>query len=647
MNFLDALHDRPLVADGAMGTMINASGVGFERSFEALNLVRGALIEGIHRSFVAAGADIIETNTFAATEIHLERWGVARQVADINAAAVRLAKSAAGDAGRTVYVAGSVGPTGARLAPVGPLGLDDARRAFAGQISTLAEAGVDLLVLETFADLDELEVAVAAARSVCALPIIASMTFNREVRTTSDVVPEVAAARLRALGVDVIGANCSTGPRGVFEVLSHYRSAIDSEVDPAIDSGVVPDGTDGTGGPAFAAMPNAGYPESRGARLFFPAPPDYFEEYTRKFLAAGARVIGGCCGTTPDHIVGVRRAVDAYIADPRSVVAERRPTPQPVGRRSTDHDGVVASLAPTTHLARALASGQFVTTVEMEPPKGTDTSALEANGLRLREAGATLLNISDTPMARMRMTGLAAAVKVQRATGLETVLHFPVRGRNLLRVQGDLLAAHALDARNLFVTMGDLASIGDYPQAFDHHDIVPTGLVKLIKQKFNQGTDSANTSIGQPCSFVVGVAVNLTARDIEAEAKLLKRKIDFGADFALTQPVFEPTAALAFIDHYEATYGPLSLPLLLGVLPLASVRHAVFLRNEVPGMSVPESLVTRMGGVGDDGRAEGRRIASEMLTAMRSRVQGAYFIPSFKRYDVIASLIEEHAHASR
>ena len=630
MSFLDALQERPLVADGAMGTMINASGIGFERSFEALNLVRGALIEGIHRSFVAAGADIIETNTFAATEIHLERWGVARQVTDINAAAVRLAKSAAGEADRPVYVAGSVGPTGARLAPVGPLGLDEARSAFADQISTLAEAGVDVLVLETFADLDELEVAVAAARSVCALPIIASMTFNREVRTTSDVVPEVAAARLRSLGVDVIGANCSTGPRGVFEVLSHYRSAVALE---------------GVASPAFAAMPNAGYPESRGARLFFPAPPDYFEEYTRKFLAAGARIIGGCCGTTPDHIVGVRRAVDAYIADPRSVVAEPV-TARPVGRRSSDHLGAVASLAPTTHLARALAGGQFVTTVEMEPPKGIDTSALEANALRLRDAGATLLNISDTPMARMRMTGLAAAVKVQRATGLETVLHFPVRGRNLLRVQGDLLAAHALDARNLFVTMGDLASIGDYPQAFDNHDIVPTGLVRLIKQRFNQGTDSANTSIGQPCSFVVGVAVNLTANDVEAEAKLLKRKIDFGADFALTQPVFEPTAALAFIDHYEAAYGPLSLPLLLGVLPLASVRHAVFLRNEVPGMSVPESLVTRMGGVGDNGRAEGRLIASEMLTAMRSRVQGAYFIPSFKRYDVIASLIEEHADAS-
>ena len=646
MNFLDALHDRPLVADGAMGTMINASGVGFERSFEALNLVRGPLIEGIHRAFVAAGADIIETNTFAATEIHLERWGVARQVADINATAVRLAKSAASEADRPIYVAGSVGPTGARLAPVGPLGLDEARRAFASQISTLAEAGVDLLVLETFADLDELAIAVAAARSVCALPIIASMTFNREVRTTSDVVPEVAAARLRALGVDVIGANCSTGPRGVFEVLSHYRSAIesvaDSALDPVADSEVVPEGTRV---PAFAAMPNAGYPESRGARLFFPAPPDYFEEYTRKFLAAGARIIGGCCGTTPDHIVGVRRAVDAYIADPRSVVAEPA-TARPVGRRSTDHDGVVASLAPTTHLARALAAGQFVTTVEMEPPKGTDTSALEANALRLRDAGATLLNISDTPMARMRMTGLAAAVKVQRATGLETVLHFPVRGRNLLRVQGDLLAAHALDARNLFVTMGDLASIGDYPQAFDHHDIVPTGLVRLIKQKFNQGTDSANTSIGQPCSFVVGVAVNLTAQDVKAEAKLLKRKIDFGADFALTQPVFEPTAALAFIERYEAAYGPLALPLLLGVLPLASVRHAVFLRNEVPGMSVPEWLVTRMGGVVDDGRAEGRRIASEMLITMRPRVQGAYFIPSFKRYDVIASLIEEHAHTA-
>ncbi len=625
MSFLDALHGRPLVADGAMGTMINAGGVGFERSFEALNLVRGELIADIHRAFVAAGADIIETNTFAATEIHLERWGVASQAADINAAAVRLAQSAASGADRRVFVAGSVGPTGSRLSPVGPLGMDDAHHAFAAQVATLAEAGVDLLVLETFADLFELEIAVAAARSVCALPIVASMTFNREVRTTSDVVPEDAAVRLRAIGVDVIGANCSTGPRGVFEVLSHYREALPSEP-----------------GLVLAALPNAGYPESRGARLFFPAPPDYFEEYTQKFLAVGARIIGGCCGTTPDHIVGVRRAVDAYIADPRSAL--RPPATVRVPRRRvSDSDGAEGHEAPrTTQLAESLAAGRFVTTVEMEPPKGIDTSALEANAMRLREAGATMLNISDTPMARMRMTGLAAAVKVQRATGLETVLHFPVRGRNLLRVQGDLLAAHALDARNLFVTMGDLASIGDYPQAFDHHDIVPTGLVRLIKQKFNQGSDSASTSIGQPCSFVVGVAVNLTAADVEAEAKLLKRKIDFGADFALTQPVFEPSAALAFIGHYERTYGPLMLPLLLGVLPLASVRHAVFLRNEVPGMSVPEALVQRMGRAGELGRAEGRRIASEMLAALRDRVQGAYFIPSFKRYDVIASLIEEH-----
>ena len=636
MDFLEALHDRPLVADGAMGTMINAAGVGFERSFEALNLVRGDLIGDIHRAFVAAGADIIETNTFAATAVHLERWGVADRVADINSAAVRLARDASDSVSseRTVFVAGSVGPTGSRLAPVGPLTLDDAHAAFATQIATLAEAGVDLLVLETFADLVELEAAVMAARSVCALPIIASMSFSREVRTTADVVPEAAAARLRSLGVEVIGANCSTGPRGVYEVISRYQAALGDD--------------SATASYGFAALPNAGYPESRGARLFFPAPPEYFEGYARKFLDAGARVIGGCCGTTPDHIVGVRRAVDTYLERPAGVASPRVSPPAPSLAPRTV---AVAARQPVaaeadTRLVRALRQRQFVMTVEMEPPKGIDTASLEANSRMLCDAGATMLNISDTPMARMRMTGLAAAVKVQRATGMETVLHFPVRGRNLLRVQGDLLAAHALDTRNLFVTMGDLASIGDYPQAFDHHDIVPTGLVRLIKGHLNQGTDSAGTSIGAPCSFVVGVAVNLTPADVEAEARLLNRKVRFGADFALTQPVFEPVRALAFIDYYQRAYGLLELPLLLGVLPLASVRHAVFLKNEVPGMWVPDALVRRMDSVNAAGRSagreEGRRIASEVLVAMRERVHGAYFIPAFKRYDVIAQLIADH-----
>ena len=619
MNFLDSLLERPLVADGAMGTMINAAGVGFERSFEGLNLGQPELILDIHRAFVAAGSDVLETNTFSATTVHLDRWGLANRTTDINGAAVRLARQAADEAGRVVFVAGSVGPTGARLSPIGPLAPDEARRSYAEQIATLAEAGVDLLVLETFADLVELELAIDVARSICALPIVASMSFTRDVRTLVGVIPEVALRRLRAAGADVIGANCSTGPRGVFEVLNRY-----SEAD-AGSTGV---------GMAFSAMPNAGYPESRGERLFFPAPPDYFADYAHRFLESGARLIGGCCGTTPDHIRGVRRAVDDARMRHRS-----RPTVRLTAVRELAPDVVAAPERPEPSLSRDLRDGRFVTTVEMEPPKSADTSALQENALKLRNAGATALNISDTPMARMRMTGLAAAVKVQQSTGLETVLHFPVRGRNLLRVQGDLLAAHTLDVRTLFVTMGDLASIGDYPQAFDHHDIVPTGLVKLVTQQFNAGVDGAGTSIGTPCSFFVGVALNLTPADVAAEAKLLRRKIEFGAGFALTQPVFDAARAQTFIAHYTNTYGPLTLPLLCGVLPLASVRHAVFLKNEVPGMSVPERIVNRMANAPDDGRAEGQRIAAELLEEIRAFVQGVYFIPSFRRYDVVADLI--------
>ena len=622
MNFLDTLRERPLAADGAMGTMINAAGIGFERSFEGLNLTQPETIEGIHREFIAAGADLIETNTFSATSIHLERWGLAGRHAEINAAAARAAKTAVADAGRDVFVAGSIGPTGARLSPLGPLSADDARTAFREQITVLAESGVDLFVFETFADIDELELAIAVAKSVCALSIVASMSFTRDVRTQGGGVPEDVVRRLHAAGADVIGANCSTGPRGVFEVLGRYGAATDFDL-------------------PFSAMPNAGYPESRGERLYFPAPPDYFADYATRFFGVGARLIGGCCGTTPAHIQGVRRALDAV-----TLLGSTVRHSLTLVRERTGETATPVKAQPQA-LAVALAAGTFVTTVEMEPPKSADTTALEANAKMLRDAGATTLNISDTPMARMRMTGLAAAVKVHEATSLDTVLHFPVRGRNLLRVQGDLLAAHALDVRTLFVTMGDLASIGDYPQAFDHHDIVPTGLVKLVKQQFNAGLDGAGSSIGAPCSFFVGVAVNLTPTDQAAEVKLLRRKIEFGADFALTQPIFDPVRARGFLSFYEELYGPLSLPILCGLLPLASVRHAIFLKNEVPGMSVPDALVARMAGAVDEGRGEGERIAAELLEEVRSFVQGVYFIPSFRRFDVVAGLLASIPSAVR
>lgn len=617
----ELLAGRRILSDGAMGTQIYASGVDVEQSFEELNLLHPDVVLGIHRSYVRAGADMVETNTFGATPLQLQRWGLEERTAEINRAGALLARTAAAEAARPVLVAGSVGPLGARLAPLGSLKHEDALAAFRTQIAALIDGGVDLLILETFADLAEIELAIRAAREAGDMPLIASMSFNREGRTLTGVTPEIAARRLAELNVDVLGANCSTGPRGVHEVVTRYHRTLN-------ELGVhLP----------ISAMPNAGYPETRGERLFYPASPDYFGQYAQRLTEAGAAIIGGCCGTTPEHIAAMRRALDSVTAaaTPRAAVVSTEPRTL----------AQTAALPSESALAAALRSGAFVTTVEMEPPKSADTTTLEANARMLREAGATVLDISDIPMARMRMTGMAAAFKVQQATGLETVLHFPVRGRNLLRVQGDLLAAHALGVRNLFVTMGDPAAIGDYPQAFDNHDIVPTGLVQLIKTQFNAGLDSAGASIGDACSFVVGVAANLTPGDLDKEAKLLKKKIECGADFALTQPVFDAERARQFLARYAELFGPLELPLLVGILPLASVRHAVFLKNEVPGMLVPDQAVARMEQAGDQAREEGLRMAGELLTELRPLVRGVYFIPAFRRYDNIARLIRQVTNA--
>jgi homocysteine S-methyltransferase len=525
-----------------------------------------------------------------------------------------------------ILIAGAVGPLGARLAPLGSVSAEHAYAAFKEQITALADAGADLIILETFSDLNEIEQALSAAKDACDLPVVAHMTFNRDQRTLLGNTPADAAHRLAKWQPALIGANCSTGPRGVFEVVQKMAAATK---------------TMHGYGPRLSAMPNAGFPEARGERVFYPATPEYFADYAQRFIDIGARLVGGCCGTTPAHIKAMRAAIDGLLEDdyspspakPSFLVKEIAPAPAPLHGDGT---------APSA-LAQAFAQNKFVITVEVEPPKSADTAAMVETAALLREAGATVLDISDIPMARMRMTGLAAAHSVQVASKIETVLHFPVRGRNLLRVQGDLLAAHALDVRNLFVTMGDPTSIGDFPQANDHHDIVPTGLVQMIKQQLNQGVDGSGASIGKPCNFLVGVAANLTPADFDKEAKLLRKKIDCGADFALTQPVFDPQTALAFLAHYEGRFGKLPIPVLAGVLPLASVRHAQFLRNEVPGMVMSEAIVKRLEAAGNKTRTEGALIAMEMLEQLAGAVQGVYFIPAFGRYDIVAKLIQQVA----
>jgi homocysteine S-methyltransferase len=642
MNFLDRIAERPLLADGAMGTQLYARGFDFDQNYDALNLLQPDVVRNIHREYAAAGADLLETNTFGANHFRLDNWGLADAVSEICARGVELAREASRDVRPGILIAGAVGPLGVRLAPLGSVTSGEAYNAFVEQITALADAGADLIILETFSDPNEIEQALRAARDVCRLPVVAQMTFSREARTLLGATPEDAAARLAHLEADLVGANCSTGPRGVFDVVTRMRAAID-RMQPG--NGVIDNGANGDGANSarahrirISAMPNAGFPEARGERVFYPATPDYFGDYARRFVESGVSLIGGCCGTTPEHIRAMRETLDSLIgvAQPTRMSHQRVESHVHVSKAVQHHVE-----ARPTDLAQALADQQFVVTVEVEPPRSGDTQAMEDTARRLRDAGATVLDISDIPMARLRMTGLAAAHRVQSEADVETVLHFPVRGRNLLRVQGDLLAAHALNVRNLFVTMGDPTSIGDYPQASDHHDIVPTGLTQLIKQQFNVGKDISGASIGKPCSFVVGVAANLTPADFDKEAKLLKKKIECGADFALTQPVFDPAIARKFIAHYESLFGQLSLPVLVGILPLASVRHAEFLRNEVPGMALPDAIVQRLEAAGSKTRTEGMLIALEILSELRDLVQGVYIIPAFGRYDIVEKMIRD------
>ena len=595
-----------------MGTVLNAQGVGFDQCFDALNLTNPGLVAGIHRAYIEAGSQVIQSNTFGANRFKLSEHGLEDRVAEINRAGVELARRVVLASFRDVLVAGDVGPLGVRLAPFGRVQPEQARQVFAEQIAALCEAGADLLILETMSDLSEICEAVAAARQVCDLPVVASMTFTRDDRTLLGDAPGKVAETLAAAGAQVIGVNCSGGPAQIYRILRQMRQAAP--------------------GTPLSAMPNAGWPEQVGGRIMYPAGPDYFGEYARAFQEAGARLIGGCCGTTPQHIAALRTALEKDPAGGRL---------NGVAISFVESEVDSASPESHSHLAEKLARGRFVVSVEMDPPRGLSTHKLLAGASLLAEAGADVINVADSPMARMRMSPWAVCSVIQREFNVETTLHFPTRGRNLLRVQGDLLAAHALGIRNVFVVMGDPTEIGDYPDAMDNYDLVPSGLIRLIKQGFNAGVDHAGVEIGQPTSFFVGCALNLTALDVEREIRNLRRKLAAGADFILTQPVYQPEIAAEFIRRLAGLAGPLEVPVLVGVLPLFGPRHAAFLHNEVPGIRISEEIQGRLRNAGDSAPQEGVRIALELIEAVRPWAKGVYLMPAFNRYDLAAEIVEQ------
>ncbi len=607
----------PLLADGAMGTLLHTEGAAFNQCFDLLNLTEPARVTEVHRQYLAAGAQVILTNTFGANRYKLRLHGLENRLVEINQAAVGLARAAAAEQDAQVYIAGDVGPLGVRIMPYGRVQPQEARAAFSEQIGALLKAGVDLIVIETMTDVFETQEAIRAARALGDLPVVASMTFTRDDRTLLGDDPAKVARALHEAGAHMIGVNCSGGPSQLVRILRQMRRAL-------------PQAAEG-GSPLLWVKPNAGWPEHVGGRVMFAAAPEYFRDFVLEFWKAGAGVIGGCCGTTPQHIAAMRRTLDSQ---PAVQVEE-------VEALETHADSQQAEAEPVSNLARQLADGKFVIAVEMDPPRGLSTHKLVAGASLLKDAGADVIDVADSPMARMRMSAWAVCDTIQHRVGIETTLHFPTRGRNLLRVQGDLLAAHALGIRNVFVVMGDPTSIGDYPEATDNYDLVPSGLIKLIKQGFNTGIDHAGTSIGQPTSFFVGAALNLSTPEPEAEIKNLVRKIKAGADFLLTQPIFDVQAARAFLERYaDQTGSSLGIPLLAGILPLASLKHALFLHNEVPGIVIPEATRLRMEKAGEAAGREGVKLAVEMVEQLKEWAAGVYIMPQFHRYDLVAEIIE-------
>lgn len=608
MNLLETLNKKTLLADGAMGTMLHARGIGFDKCFDELNLTNPAAVADIHREYIEAGAELIITNTFGANRYKLTKHGLQEDVAEINRAGVELAKRVVAASFKDVLIAGDVGPLGVRIAPYGRVKLEEAREAFTEQIRALAEAGADLIVIETMSDLYEIQEAIKAAKEVCVLPVIASVTFTRDDRTLLGDDPVKVAHRLAAAGADVIGVNCSGGPSQLLRILKQMRQA-----EP---------------GAKFWVKPNAGWPEQVSGRIMYPADADYFGEYALQFREAGANIVGGCCGTTPQHIAAMKKSFEASPATPVaeiSILPEDEITAEPVDK--------------PTQLAQKLADGKFSICVEMDPPRGLSTHKLLAGASLLHDSGADVINVADSPMARMRMSAWAVCDVVQRKVGVETTLHFPTRGRNLLRVQGDLLAAHALGIRNVFVVMGDPTSIGDYPEATDNYDLVPSGLIKLIKQGFNMGVDHSGTSIGQPTNFFVGAALNLCPQDVDTEIKNMQRKIKAGADFFLTQPIYHADDGPKLIEAYEAKHGKLNKPILAGILPLVSLKHATFLHNEVPGIFIPDEARKRIEAAGENSVKVGVELAVELIQGIKGWASGIYMMPQFHRYDMVSEII--------
>ena len=631
---LEQLQRRPLLCDGAMGTLLYARGVTYEQCFDELNITQPELIQSIHREYISAGAQIIETNTFGANRVKLDGYQLGDRVREINSRAVRLAREAREISGQPVFVAGAVGPSGQPLQAPNEQRLSELRGIFREQIEALLEGGADLLILETFSSLAELRQAVLAAQEAGGVPIVAQMSFYEDGHTLSGQSAARVAAVLNDLGVNVMGTNCSVGPAATLDVMQEMISAVkqlgdDLQATPAL----------------FSAQPNAGLPTRIGNRFFYMATPDYFADYALRFAQAGVHLIGGCCGTTPRHIAAMRKALDehfgistqfstAMVKETEEKVTETSNGPTTIAGL-IEEEVILPPQGTPTRLQEKLASGEFVVSVELDPPKGLNPTKILEGAALLQQAGVNCINIADSPMARVRMGCIAMARLIQDHLGLETIIHFTTRDRNLMALQSELLGAHALGIRNILALTGDPLRLGDYPNTTGVWDVDSIGLIQVLRG-MNEGHDAAGSSIGAQSCFHIGAALNLnmTEEETTQEIEKFQRKLEAGAHFIMTQPIYELAPLLRFLERV----GKPSIPVILGCIPLHSSRHAEFLHNEVPGITIPEEVRARMRAAGERGHEEGLKLAQELLSAARSMVQGVYLMPSYGRYDVVGKL---------
>jgi homocysteine S-methyltransferase len=657
--FRERLAAGPILADGAMGTLLFSRGIPQRACLDELATNRPDLIGSVHREYLEAGTELIETASFGANRLRLAAHGLAHEARRFSRKAAQVAREARDVAGKDVFVGGSIGPLGAPTREILHLAEQQVRAAYREQIEGLLEGGVDLFVVETHVDLAQLLVAIDEVRRASDLPIVAELTFGEEMALPDGTTPAVAANALIHAGVDAFGVNCGVGPEACLEALEGMARAEPAATDPAPQT------------PFLSIMPNAGLPQRIQGQFVYAAGPEYFGGAVTRFVGANARIIGGCCGTTPEHTAHMRAALDAarhvdeqreHRERARDVSRLRLSTPAASLSGATPRAPVVEAAAtaagarpvgeapPPTPLAQKLGADAFIVSVEIDPPRSIRIERTIEAGRLLQAAGVDFVNVSDSAMARVRMGAMAVAFGLQHDLDLECLVHFTARDRNLMAIESELLGAHALGVRNILALTGDPPRVGDYPTGSGVWDVDSIGLIEILA-RLNRGEDQAGSPIGQRAGFTIACALDPTAADQATEWERLERKLEAGAQVVMTQPLYSVAQVEAMIDEGRRRYGPggIPMPVLLGILPLQTARHAEFLHNEVPGITIPDEARAAMHAAGERGAEVGLEMSLALLERVEDLVKGTYIMPSFGRYEQAAELVRRirARHAQR